>query len=215
LFQSTIYIPEGESFCGNDWRVVRNLTGEIAHRCSTKLVKLAVKHNCQAIVFEHLGRLKVPKDFYGAKRMRRKVHYWLQGRIQKYTKYKGHTNGIRFSRVLARGTSQYAYDGSGKVHRIGNQQIAVFCRGQKIYNADLNASYNIAARYWIREYLSNTKSLGRKAQVVIRDQSSLLAVRHIYRCWLRSLASCGCFTGGALRVCCIQVSTVPKRKPPL
>ena len=175
----TFLIPEGESFCGNHWRVVRNLTEEIAHQCSANLVNLAVKYNCQTIVFEHLGRLRVPRDFYGAGRLRRKVHYWLQGRIQKYTKYKGYANGIRFSRVLARGTSRYAYDGSGKVHRIGNQQIAVFSGGQKIYNADLNASYNIAARYWIREYLSNTKSLGRKAQVVIRDQSSLLAVRHL------------------------------------
>ncbi|HAM52042.1 MAG TPA: hypothetical protein DCP92_15650, partial [Nitrospiraceae bacterium] len=38
----------------------------------------------------------------------------------------------------------YAYDGSGKIHRTGKQQIAVFSGGQKIYNADLNASYHIA-----------------------------------------------------------------------
>ena len=123
--------------------------------------------------------LKVPKDHYGAKRMRRKLQYWLQGKIQRYTSYKAHAEGIRFSRVLARGTSQYAYDGSGKVHRIGNGQIAVFSMGQKMYHADLNASYNIGARYWIREYLSNPKSLGRNARVVIRDKSSLVAVRHL------------------------------------
>jgi IS605 OrfB family transposase len=175
----TCLITEGERFCANDWRVVHHLTEEIAHGCSTAIVRLAVRYNCQAIVFEHLGKLRIPKGFYGAKRLRRKVHYWLQGRIQKYTKYKAHASSIRFSRVLARGTSQYAYDGSGKVHRTGNQQIAVFSGGQKIYNADLNASYNIAARYWIREYVRNAKSLGRNAQVVLRDQSSFLAVRHL------------------------------------
>ena len=175
----TYLIPEGEHFCANHWRVVKNLTGEIAHQCSAALMKLAVEHDCQAIVFEHLGKLKVPKDFYGAKRMRKKLHYWLQGRIQKYTRYKAHAKGIRFSRVLARGTSQYAYDGSGKVHRIGNKQTAVLPVSGKLYNADLNASYNIAARYWIREYSSISKSLGRKAQVAMEDKSSSLAVRHL------------------------------------
>ena len=175
----TWLIPEGERFCRKDWRSVGNLTEEIAHQCSAALVKLAADHNCQSIVFEHLGKLKVPKDFYGAKRLRKKVHYWLQGRIQRFTKYKGHAVGVRFSRVLARGTSQYAYDGSGEVHRIGNRQMAVFSMAQKIYNSDLSASYNIAARYWIREYVGNSKSLGRKAQVVLEDKSSPWAVRHL------------------------------------
>jgi hypothetical protein len=38
--------------------------GEIADQCSTALVKLAVEHDCQAIVFEHLGKLKVTKGVY-------------------------------------------------------------------------------------------------------------------------------------------------------
>jgi putative transposase len=175
----TCLIPEGEHFCRKDWRIAGNLTDEIAHQCSAAIVRLAVKHNCQSIVFEHLGKLKVPKDFYGAKRLRKKFHYWLQGRIQRFTKYKAHAKGIRLSRVLARGTSEYAYDGSGKVHRIGNRQIAVFSMGQKIYNDDLSASYNIAARYWIREHLGNAKSLDRKVQVALADKSSPWAVRHL------------------------------------
>jgi len=175
----TYLIPEGEQFCRKDWRIVGNLTDEIAHQCSADIVKLAVAHNCQSIVFEHLGKLRVPKDFYGAKRLRKKFHYWLQGRIQRFAKYKAHAEGIRFSRVLARGTSEYAYDGSGKVHRIGNRQMAVFSMGQKIYCSDLSASYNIAARYWIREYVSNSKSLSRKVQVALEDKCSPWAVRHL------------------------------------
>jgi hypothetical protein len=85
---------------------------------------------------------------------------------------------IRFRRVLARGTSEYAYVGSGKVHRIGNRQMAVFSEGQKINNADLSASYNLGARYWMREITDHSKSLGRNAQVVQGDKSSLCMARH-------------------------------------
>jgi IS605 OrfB family transposase len=171
----TCLIPEGEKLCAKDWRAVVNLTEEIAHQCSSEIVKLAVKHNCQGIVFEHLGKLKLPRDCYGAKRLRRKLQYWLQGRIQRYCRYKVHAQGLRFSRVLARGTSEYTYDGSGKIRRIGNRQIAVFSGGGKMYNSDLSASYNIGARYWIREY---SKSLCRKAEVVQADKSSPCAARH-------------------------------------
>ncbi|MGD0885732.1 MAG: hypothetical protein ABSA46_12855 [Thermodesulfovibrionales bacterium] len=115
------------------------------------------------VFFEHLGKLTVPKDCYGDKRLRKKFHYWLQGRIQRFTKYKAHAKGIRFGRVLARGTSEYAYDGSGKVPRIGNRQMAVFSM-KKIYNDDLSASYTIAAIYWIREHAGNEKSLDRKVK---------------------------------------------------
>lgn len=48
--------------------------------------------------------------------------------------------------VFARGTSRWAYDGSGKVSRSKeNAQLAAFASGKQ-YNADLNGAYNIAAR---------------------------------------------------------------------
>lgn len=175
----TCMILKGEVFCKRYWREISNLTNEIAHRCSREIVGVAVSHGCQSIVFEHLGRLKVPKAFYGAKRLRKKFHYWLKGKIQRYTRYKALSEGMRFSRVLARGTSEYAYDGSGKIRRVGNRQIAVFSLGQKIYNCDLSASYNIAARYWIREILGCLKSLGREIEVATQDiSSSVVAARH-------------------------------------
>ena len=69
-----------------------------------ELVRIAKEHDCQAIVFEYRGKMQVPRDFYGAKRLRKKLHYWMQGRIQRYTRQKAQAAGIRFSRVLARGT---------------------------------------------------------------------------------------------------------------
>ena len=59
-------------------------------------------------------------------------------------------------------TSRLAFDGTGRVKRgresertADNYSICEFSTG-KIYNCDLNASYNIGARYFIREL---TKSL--------------------------------------------------------
>jgi IS605 OrfB family transposase len=171
--RKTWLIPEGQEFARRYWRIVTALTDEIAHQCSHRLVEIARKHNCQAIVFEHLGKLKVPKNFKGARRLRKKLHYWLQGRIQRYTKYKAHAEGIRFSRVWANGTSRYAYDGSGEVVRVGNGQCAVFMTG-KTYNADLSASYNIGARYWVREI----QSLTGNSKVAVAGESPATVARH-------------------------------------
>jgi IS605 OrfB family transposase len=173
--KQTWLIAEGEGFCKSAWRKVGNTADEIAHQCSRKLVEIANAHNYQTIVFEHLGKLKVPKSFRGVKKLRKKLHYWMQGRIQKYTKYKAHAEGIRFSKVLARGTSQYAYDGSGEIIRVGNKQCAIFMDG-KTYNADLSASYNIGARYWIRELSS--KILTGNSKVAVEDKSSFTSARH-------------------------------------
>ena len=53
---------------------------------------------------------------------------------------------MRVLAVYARGTSRWAYDGSGKVKRSKeNAQLATFQSGKQ-YNADLNGALNIAAR---------------------------------------------------------------------
>ena len=69
---------------------------------------------------------------------------------------KAHRLGMRISHVNAWGTSKLAYDGSGFVERgiDGNYSICRFQNG-KVYNCDLNASYNIGARFFIREILKS------------------------------------------------------------
>jgi putative transposase len=71
----TYYIHEGSSFCKFLWRKVSSITEEIADQCSARLVAIDGEFGCQSIVFEHLGKLKVPKNFYGAARLRRKFHH--------------------------------------------------------------------------------------------------------------------------------------------
>ena len=69
--------------------------------------------------------------------------------------HKAHLNGMRISRICAWNTSKLAYDGSGEVLRGINagfktNKLCKFSNG-KTYNCDLSASYNIGARYFIRE----------------------------------------------------------------
>ena len=60
--------------------------------------------------------------------------------------HKAQELGMRMRQVYARGTSRFAYDGSGKVTRSKeNAQLATFATGKR-YNADLNGALNIAAR---------------------------------------------------------------------
>jgi len=62
---------------------------------------------------------------------------------------------MRISRVCAWGTSALAYDGSGRVERGKSAGLPSYstCRFPtgKVYDCDLNASYNIGARYFVRE----------------------------------------------------------------
>jgi hypothetical protein len=63
------------------------------------------------------------------------------------TEQKFQEEGGKTESVHARGTSSWAFDGSGKVQRSKAQyELATFTNGKQ-YNADLGASYNIAARY--------------------------------------------------------------------
>jgi hypothetical protein len=71
-----------------------------------------------------------------------------------------HLSGVKMSvptleKKHHRGTSKLAYDGSGTVLRgkdagFNTYELCKFSNG-KIYNCDLSASYNIGARYFIRE----------------------------------------------------------------
>ena len=84
---------------------------------------------------------------------------WKERYVQAMVEQKAHRLGMRFAHVCARNTSRLAFDGSGAVRRGresertgGNWSVCEFTTG-KVYNCDLNASYNIGARYYIREIL--------------------------------------------------------------
>lgn len=132
------------------WRKARFLNNELACKIAKEIVNTAVLYDCDVIVFEHLdikGKLKGKK--------RQKLHMWKKNAIQNIVTHKAHRMRIRISRVCAWGTSKLAFDGSGEVCRgkeaeLNTYSLCKFPNG-KIYNCDLSASYNIGARYFIRE----------------------------------------------------------------
>ena len=89
------------------------------------------------------------KNWSGKKKQ--KLHLWRKRDIQKRCEHQAHRKGMRISRICARNTSTLAYDGSGVVARDQkNHSLCTFKTGKR-YHCDLSASYNIGARYFIRE----------------------------------------------------------------
>ncbi len=108
----------------------------------------AEENHADVIVFEYL---EMQGKISGKKKQ--KLHLWRKRDIQKRCEHQAHRKGMRVSRVCAWNTSRLAYDGSGSVSRDPkNHSICVFQTGKR-YNCDLSASYNIGARYFIRELL--------------------------------------------------------------
>lgn len=136
----------------NHWRRIDGIQDYIVQNTVDEIIRFANEYGATHIVMEHLGKMKVPKGFYGAKRLRFKLQFWSKLRVQDKLKAKAHEFGLRYSKVLARGTSMYAFDGSGIVERSARKDIATFSTGKR-YHADLSASYNIASRYFLREIL--------------------------------------------------------------
>ena len=132
------------------WRYAKFHNEELARKIAKQIVYVATKYQCDVIVFEHL-------DTKGKKRgfKKQKLQMWKKNTIQRIVEHKAHKNGIRVSHICAWGTSKLAYDGSGVVLRgknadLDTYELCKFSNG-KVYNCDLSASYNIGARYFIRE----------------------------------------------------------------
>ena len=120
------------------------------------IVDTAVLFSAFTIVFESLNTRGKKK---GSRSKRQRIHHWREQYVQNMVTDKAHRLGMRISRVNAWGTSSLAYDGSGKVVRgmdagFKTNSMCRF-RSGKTYNCDLNASYNIGARYFIREILKS------------------------------------------------------------
>lgn len=145
------------------WAKAKGINHGIASKTANYVMDIAVLYNADTIVFEYLdknGKVRGSK--------KQKLKMWRSQEVQSIVTNKAHRLGMRISHICAWGTSKYAYDGSGIVLRgkAGGFNTYELCKFQngKIYNCDLSASYNIGARYFIREIL---KSL---------DESSRLAI---------------------------------------
>lgn len=135
------------------WNIAKRRNLNLAHLIAHKIVDYAKKNNCDVIVFEYLDTKGKKK---GSKKQ--KLSMWKHQDIQNTTERLAHSYGMRIARVCAWNTSKLAYDGSGVVLRgkkVSEDTPYDVCKFQngKTYNCDLSASYNIGARYFIKELI--------------------------------------------------------------
>lgn len=140
----------------NLWKLADSMNHNISVKTASFIEGVARMYDADVIVFEHL-------DTSGKKRgsKKQRLALWRKVEVQHILTGKAHRLGMRISRICAWGTSRFAYDGSGRVLRGkdskktgGSYSICEFQSG-KVYNCDLNASYNIGARYFVREILKS------------------------------------------------------------
>ena len=162
----------GSHDSGRLWNLAKRRNLNHARLIANAIVDYAMANDCHTIVFEHLDTAGKKK---GSKKQ--KLVMWKHRDVQNTAERLAHRYGMRISRVCAWNTSKLAYDGSGNVKRGSDvprsektesmirhsiykgrmeervpYDICQFMNG-KLYNCDLNASYNIGARYFIRELL--------------------------------------------------------------
>ena len=176
------------------WARAKGINDDISVKTAQFIVDVAIKYSVDVIVME---ALELQGRKCGSKRQR--LHHWRAQYVQSMVRNKAHRSGIRISRVCAWNTSRLAFDGSGKVLRgrelaetIKSEQLAVktpkvsysICRFTtgKVYNCDLNASYNIGARYFIREILRSQSAKTRSAL-----EAKVPSVSHRSTCTLSDL----------------------------
>lgn len=164
-----------EGFCKNLYRRAASLNTEIARKTARGILDTATRHGVRVIVFEHLQGFR-PKGGRYRSSLRKRFHTWLHRLVHRIVTEQAEELGVRVVTVNPRGTSKYAFDGSGLVRRDPqNAAVAKFTTGKR-YDADLNAAYNIAAkhhyyRYWRAKHPQLEKSPTERGGQGNRDEA--------------------------------------------
>ncbi|MGL5835609.1 MAG: IS200/IS605 family accessory protein TnpB-related protein [Waterburya sp.] len=155
-------------FCKSHYRKAKNISLNISHQISKQIIDFATSKGASVIVFEDLKGWK-PSCGKKRSRLRQKFHTWMHRRLVQFTTEKFEEQGGKVELVYARGTSSWAYDGSGKLKRSNKKYSVARFQNGKIYNCDLSAAANIAARYWAYKLKLTRRKDGRLS----RDENSL------------------------------------------
>ena len=166
----------GSHDSGGLWSLAKRRNENLAKLIAHKIAEFARENECDVIVFEYLetgGKKKGSR--------KQKLTMWKHRDIQKTTESLAHKYGMRISHVTAWNSSRLAYDGSGTVKRgraAGDDVPYNVCRFKngKQYNADLNASYNLGARYFLRaleierpDLMAKVPEIGSRTRRVMAD----------------------------------------------
>lgn len=159
------------------WVYANNTNRHISEMTANQIMECSLKYHVDVIVFEHLN---MNGKKHGSKRQ--KLHLWRKQAVQAIVTHKAHREGIRISKINPKYTSALAFDGSGLVQRHKNNYSLCTFQTGKEYHTDLNAAYNIGARYYIREII---KSLPERDRLEIQAKVPELSRRST--CTLSSL----------------------------
>jgi IS605 OrfB family transposase len=130
-----------KGFCSTWYRKARQYNQNIAQQTSKQIVDFAEEYGALVIVFEQLKGWR-PKGGRKRSTLKQRFHGWLHRALVNLTQEKFAERGGKTEFVYPRGTSSWAFDGSGKVKRSKkNYSLATFPSGKQ-YNCDLSASYN-------------------------------------------------------------------------
>ncbi len=162
------------------WAEVKGLSQEIAQKTARFIADTAEYYQADVIVLPYL-------DFAGKKTGPRKqmLHHWKLSTIQRILTGKAHRMGMKIRRTCPYQASSLAFDGSGKVKHKAGSSLCVFPSGKE-YHGDLSASYNLAARYFIREILDSLPEKERKAaeemvpEIRRRSECTLATLRSLH-----------------------------------
>ena len=121
------------------WRKIARINNFIAHDTSAKIVKLAVQSQ-KAIALE---KLEVSNNGYN-RMWSRRLSNWVRGKIIRYVQYKAKLNGIPVILVNPSYSSRKCHVCGGDGERFSSIFKCKVCG--RTYNADFNASVNIALR---------------------------------------------------------------------
>jgi IS605 OrfB family transposase len=154
-----------KGFCKTLYRRAAGINTHIARETAHQIMAFAHGHGVHTIVFENLKYWR-PKGGRKRSSLKEKFHGWLHRLLVKQVSQTAEERGIRIWTVPPRGTSSWAYDGSGRVKR-GRVYYGrcVFVSGKE-YDCDLSASYNIAARFFVQRAASLERAAARKAGIV-------------------------------------------------
>jgi IS605 OrfB family transposase len=139
-----------QGFCQTLYRRAHGLNRHIAQEVSRRILRFARGHGAQTLVFEDLKGFR-PKGGMKRSGLRQKFHGWLHRRVVEQGAQSAEEQGLRVAFIHARGTSSWAYDGSGRVKRDRFNYGRCWFASGKEYDCDLSASYNIAARFFAKQ----------------------------------------------------------------
>ena len=176
-----------KGFCRHLHLKVKNISEQLAQRASRCIVQHALDNGAHVMVMEDLKYWR-PRAGERKSHLRKRFHTWQHRRLFELISEKFEEAGGRVFTVYPRATSSYAYDGSGRLRRDSSRyELATFASGKR-YNADLNASDNIGARYWVHQHDLNQRKgrndpapdLGKSSRSGPRTPVTLSTLRKIH-----------------------------------